>query len=175
MINEAKKWIGYLEHWTNNDLECFTSNMGKGGCTIFSLIICRHYPKKNFSGLPWCVVFIYAVCIGAFGKDRARAILGKPCAGSRLLARRMKRKGLLKSLDYIPTRDDLVFFHNGDGKISHCGIVECVKDDFVITIEGNTVDPNGFFEKKQGGAVARRRRKLDDNSIVCYASLSELI
>lgn len=171
MVREAKKWIGYLEHKNNEQLNLYTANVGKGGCTIFSWIICRYYPRLNFSGLPWCVVFVYAVCIEAMGKEKSRKLLGKPCAGTRLLARRMKRKGLLRNTDYIPSEGDLIFLHNGNGRISHCGIVEKVEENTVVTIEGNTTDPTGYFKESQGGAVSVRRRKLKDSAIICYASI----
>ena len=175
MIKEATKWIGYLEHKSNDRLESFTENIGKGGYTIFPMIICRHYPRLNFSGLPWCTVFVCAVCIMYYGKNDAYRALGKPCAGSRLLARRMRRKGLLESSTYCPTTNDLVFLYNDKNRIGHCGIVERVEDGYLFTIEGNTKDPSGHFAQNEGGAVARRKRSLEDKLIACYARTSEIL
>lgn len=172
MIETAKKWIGYLEHQTNDLLGFYTENIGKGGCTIFSMIIARTYPKLNFSGLPWCATFVHAVFIEAYGKEKARELLGKPCPGTRVLARRFRRRGLLMDREYIPTAGDLIFLHNGDGRISHCGIVEKVEDGTVISIEGNTTDPTGHFEPHQGGAVAVRTRNLNDPAIVAWGKNS---
>lgn len=73
--------------------------------------------------------------------------------------------------DYIPSPGDLIFLHNGDGRISHCGIVEKVEDGTVTSIEGNTVDPTGRFEPHRGGAVAVRRRELTDPAIVAYGRI----
>lgn len=171
MINEAKKWIGYLEHQNGELLGVFEANVGKGGFTIFSEMVARHYQFRNFSGLPWCTVFVHSVFIETLGKEHARKILGKPHPGSRVLLRRMKRKGWLRSTDYVPKPNDLIFLHNGDGNVSHVGIVEGMSGDTVISIEGNTIDPSGTFEKQQGGAVARRYRKLTDPAIVCYAEI----
>lgn len=171
MKTAAKKWIGYLEHQSNELLGIYEANVGKGGCTIFSEIIRKHYRWKNFSGLPWCVVFVHAVCIEAYGKKKACSLLGKPQAGTLTLVRRMKRKGWLRSRDYIPKANDIIFLHNGDGDISHVGIVESVCGDTIITIEGNTVDPTGHFPEASGGAVARRSRKLADDAIVSYAEI----
>ena len=67
--------------------------------------------------------------------------------------------------------NDIVFLHNGDGKISHVGLVESIVGGTIVTIEGNTIDPSGYFPKSRGGAVARRSRKLTDNAIVNYAKL----
>lgn len=171
MIKTAKKWVGYLEHQSNEQLGFYTENVGKGGCTIFSMIIARHYRWRNFSGLPWCATFLHAVFIEALGETRARELLGKPHPGTRVLARRMRRRGCLMDRDYIPSPGDLIFLHNGDGQISHCGIVEKVEDDTVTSIEGNTVDPTGQFEPHRGGAVAVRTRELTDPAIVAYGRI----
>ena len=75
--------------------------------------------------------------------------------------------------DYIPAPGDLIFLHNGDGRISHCGIVEKVEDETVTSIEGNTGDPTGRFEPHRGGAVAVRIRELTDPAIVAYGRIIE--
>ena len=168
MIETAKKWVGYLEHQTNDQLGYYTENIGKGGCTIFSMIIGRVYRHRNFSGLPWCATFVHSVFLEAFGKEKARELLGKPHPGTRVLARRFRRRGCLMDLDYVPTQGDIIFLHNGDGRISHCGIVEKVEDEIVTSIEGNTIDPSGHFEPHRGGAVAVRTRNLNDDAIVAY-------
>lgn len=174
MIKTAEKWVGYLEHNSNELLGYYTENVGKGYCTIFSVIIQKYYRWRNFTGLPWCAVFIHAVFLEAYGKDRARELLGKPHPGTRVLARRMKRRGWLRETnDYSPQPGDLVFLHNGDYRISHCGIVVEIKDDELISIEGNTTDPSGNFDPDQGGAVAIRIRKLTDPAILKYATTGE--
>lgn len=168
MINEARKWIGYLEHQSEDLLGVYTANVGKGGCTIFSHIIRKYYRWRNFSGLPWCAVFLHAIFIEALGKDNACILLGKPHPGTRVLARRMKRKKCLMKKDYHPNSGDIIFLHNGDGRISHCGIVVGTDDSKVISIEGNTIDTSGVFDKTVGGAVAVRERQLDSPAIVGY-------
>lgn len=170
---EAASWIGYFEHASEVAIEVFNANIGKGGCTIFSDFIRRIYPWRNFMGLPWCTVFVHAVVIQSVGKDRAKRILGKPHPGSRVLARRIKRKGRLRGPDYLPQPGDLIFCHNGDGRISHCGIVEFIDGNEVVSIEGNTIDPAGRFQQHDGGVVARRRRQLADSSIVNYGYVSD--
>lgn len=171
MIETAKKWLGYLEHQTDDLLGVYTANVGKGGCTIFAAIITKYYRWRNFSELPWCAVFVHAVCLEAYGKEQARQMLGKPHPGTHVLVRRMRRKGWLRGRGYTPKPNDLVFLHNGDGKIGHVGIVECVDGDTITTIEGNTVDPSGHFQAHRGGAVARRSRILNDDAIVRYAMI----
>lgn len=174
IVETAKKWVGYLEHETNDLLRIYTANVGEGNCTTFSEIITKHYRYRNFTGLPWCAVFIHAVFIEALGVEQAREILGKPHPGTRVLARRMKRKGLLRDRDYIPQPGDLIFFANvNTNRIGHCGIVEKVVGDTIVTIEGNTVDPTGHFDPSYGGAVAIRERSLSDPRISNYAELKK--
>lgn len=173
MNREAKKWVGYLEHQSEALLGVYDANVGKGGCTVFALIIRRHYRWRNCMGLPWCAAFVHAVGIEALGKESARSLLGKPHPGTRVLARRMKRKKRLMGREYRPHPGDLIFLHNGDGRISHCGIVERVEGDTVVSVEGNTVDPTGTFPKDRGGAVAVRRRRLTDASIVSYGRMAD--
>ena len=161
VVKTAQKYIGYLEHLTEDSLGMFTENAGKGGCTIFAYLIRRTYKWRNFSGLPWCATFVHAVFLEALGKDKARKLLGKPHPGSRVLMRRMR-------LTDTPKAGDVIFLTNGDGKVNHCGIVVAVEGEKVITIEGNTVDPSGVFEKHEGGAVAQRVRQWNDPAIICY-------
>lgn len=173
MIREARKWVGYLEHRSNDRLGIFDANPGKGGCTIFAALIQRHYRFRNFSGFPWCATFVHAVCIQAYGKEKARKLLGRPHPGSRVLARRFRRQGRLMGRDYSPKPGDIIFCHNGDGRIGHCGIVESVVGQTVITIEGNTLDPTGTFPPKRGGAVAVRERNVNHAAIVAYGRMNE--
>lgn len=165
VVKTAQKYIGYMEHLSNDMLSMFHGNMGKGGCTIFAHIISKAYKRRNFSGLPWCATFVHAVFIEALGKEKARKILGKPHPGSRVLLRRFRRR-----LTDNPKAGDIIFLTNG-GRVNHCGIVIGVDGNEIITIEGNTVDPSGVFEKHEGGAVAQRVRKLTDPAIVCYGEV----
>ena len=168
VVKTAQKYIGYLEHLSNDLLGIYTANTGKGGYTIFADTIRWQYRWRNFMGLPWCATFVHAVFIEALGKDKAKELLGKPHPGTRVLWRRMKRKGLLRS---VPRPGDVVFLTNGSGMVEHCGIVVCVDGDTVITVEGNTVDPSGIFREHEGGAVAQRVRKWNDPAIVCYGGV----
>lgn len=168
VVKTAQKYIGYLEHLSDDLLGVFQANTGKGGATIFAYLISRAYRWRNFSGLPWCATFVHAVFIEALGKAKARKLLGKPHPGARVLHRRLKRRGLLTDK---PSEGAIIFLTNGSGRVDHCGIVACVDGDAVISIEGNTVDPSGVFEKHEGGAVAQRVRKLTDPKIICYGGV----
>lgn len=172
IVQEVKKWVGYLEHQSPDLLGIYTANYGKGGYTIFSEIIAKHYRWRNYQTLPWCVTFVHAVFIETLGKENAARLLGKPHPGTKVLYRRMKRKGLLRDKLYIPQPGDLVFLTNDGKTIGHVGIVADLVEDTVISIEGNTTDPSGHFDKKVGGAVAIRERPHDDSAILCYAAIN---
>lgn len=168
VVSTAQKYVGYLEHSTNDLLGVYQVNTGKGGCTIFAYIISRAYRWRNFQGLPWCATFVHSVFIEALGREKARELIGKPNPGTKVLYRRLRRKGKLTN---EPKAGDVIFLTNGSGNVEHCGIVVCVDSDSVITIEGNTVDPNGVFKEYEGGAVAQKVRKLTDSKIICYGEV----
>lgn len=165
-VAEARRWLGYLEHRDGRLLGVYAANWGKGGYTVFA-------PMAGLpQGLPWCVTFVHAVCRAAWGPERAEEALGRPHPGSRKLARRMRRTGRWRGREYRPGPGDLIFLSPaGDGRVGHCGLVEAVEGNAVVSIDGNTVDPEGRFPPEAGGAVARRARPLDDPRIVGYGAL----
>lgn len=166
VVEEARRWLGYLEHRDGRLLGVYTANPGKGGYTIFAGM--SGLPQ----GLPWCVTFLHGVYIEALGRESARRLLGRPHPGTRKLARLLKRRGQWRGRDYRPAPGDLIFLSPaGDGRIGHCGIVEAAEENTVTSIDGNTVDPGGRFPPEEGGAVARRVRALDDHRIVGYGAL----
>ena len=162
-VEEARRWLGYLEHRDNRLLGVYTANVGKGGYTIFAAL--AHLPQ----GLPWCATFVHAVYGQAIGTEAARVLLGRPHPGTRKLARRLRRTKRWRGREHIPLPGDIIFLSpNRDGRIGHCGIVEAVDGETVTSIDGNTVDPDRRFPPELGGAVARRVRRLDDPVIVGY-------
>ena len=166
---EAEHWTGYLEHATPELLGVYTANPGKGGCTVFAEIL-RRREGTQLMGLPWCATFVFAVI------DRPD-LLGPACAGVVTLYRRMKRKGSWRKRGkYLPKSGDIIFCSNiRTRRPDHCGIVVACDGETVTSIDGNTVDPSGTFAPSQGGAVARRVRKLDDPVIVGYGALGHEI
>lgn len=160
----ARKYIGYLEHKSNALLSVPDADVGMGGCTIFAYNIWRamHW---NLSGLPWCVTFVYAMCLEAYGAKRTRELLGFPCAGVRTLRRRLKHRGRLTPPSYRPKVGDIYLMD------THCGIVAELTEDGFAGIDGNTVDPTGRFPEEYGGAVAERKREYADKRIIGYGIL----
>lgn len=167
MIN-PEKWIGYLEHQSRQDLNHFTANVGKGGCTIFASHLWAMQRRWLF-GLPWCATFVHAVI-------NRPDLLGKAHAGCRVLERRMRRKGLWRGKDYLPHRGDIILLSNSaTDYIDHCGVVVDYKDGIVKSVEGNGKDTTGHFSPNQGGAVALMERKITNSKIVGYAEIWDLL
>lgn len=169
VVAEAAAWIGYLEHNDSRHIGLYRSNAGKGGYTAFAEIV-RQKCHRNLQGLPWCAVFIHSCFANVYGREGARMLLGKPHAGTKVLARRMRRKGLWRDKDYTPVAGDVIFLANDGKHIDHCGIVAGTDGESVTSIDGNTVDPSGFFTEEQGGAVALRDRLLTDVRIIGYGA-----
>ena len=159
---KVSDWIGYLEHASKDKLHEFQSNVGKKGFTIFGAM-------TGFQQVPWCAIFVHATL------DRPD-LIGKPHPGCRVLQRRLKRRGLWRDASYYPRPGDIIFCSNKKNKKpTHCGIVEQVKDDIIISIDGNTVDPSGYFQETEGGAVARRSRKFDSPIIIGYGAIGQFL
>lgn len=164
-ISDVTRWVGYLEHKSPQLLGIPTANVGKGGYTIFAQMIwdTQHI---NLMGLPWCAVFVHAVI-------NRPDLLGRAHPGTKVLYRRMRRRGFLRDKTYIPTLGDLVFCANDGQNIDHVGIVLSCDDDWVTSIDGNSVDPFKYFNEKQGGAVSVRRRWVTDKRIIAYAAIGK--
>jgi hypothetical protein len=118
--------------------------------------------------LPWCATFVWVIYARALGVKDTKKIIGRPHASCQGLVKAFKRRKRLKDNTYIPSIGDVVFFINEKKKIFHCGIVIELYNDEIICIDGNTVDPEGHFMPEEGGAVAERRRKLNDERIYGY-------
>lgn len=173
VADHARKYVGYLEHATATLLGVYRADPGKGGYTIFSEIVRRFYRRRNFQGLPWCAVFVYAVYLEALGK-KAEKLLGKPHPGTKVLARRLRRKKRLRDRSYRPKAGDIIFLSNYQNEvIGHVGIVVSRDEKMVYSVEGNTIDPSGVFKREDGGAVAIRGREFRDPAIVCYGEIWE--
>lgn len=117
------------------------------------------YTKAN--GLPWCGSFVNW-CFHQAGVKLPSMV------STAMGAQKMKEVG---RWDSKPQRGDLVFFDfPGDGidRISHIGIVVDVKENQVITIEGNTAPSGG--DQRNGGMVMIKTRSFGaGSSIVGFA------
>ena len=121
--------------------------------------------RVNLQGLPWCATFVHAMV--------ARPdLLGRAHPGTRVLVRRMKRKGFWRDPSYKPKQGDLIFLANHK-RIDHCAIVESADETTVTSIDGNTHDLTGKFKWDEGGAVQRITRDRNDIRIRGYAEIGE--
>jgi len=160
-------WIGYCEHKSMDRLHEFDENVGKGGYTVFAQMIWARQ-HRNMQGLPWCATFVHAVI------DRPD-VLGKAHPGSRVLMRRMKRRGLWRDKTYTPEPMDLVFCANDRKRVDHVAIVEWSDGDTVSSIDGNSHDDKGRFAWQDGGVVTRCIRDISDPIIIGYAATGQFL
>ena len=168
-VERARSWIGYLEKQSPELLGIYRANAGKGGCTVFAEIVYQAQGRR-MQGAPWCATFLHAV----YSRPD---LLGKAHPGTRVLLRRMKRKGMFRGPEYVPEPGDIVFLmnHPERNRVDHCGMIEAAVGDRRYSIEGNAVDPSGTFSKEQGGAVARRARGKTDPMIAGYGAIGKYL
>lgn len=112
------------------------------------------FTKAN--GLPWCGSFVNW-CYHEAGVKLPSMV--STAAG----AARMKDVG---RWHLSPELGDLAFFdfpHDGIDRISHIGIVVKVKENSVLTIEGNT---SGGGDQRNGGEVMLKERAFGEGSAI---------
>ena len=106
---------------------------------------------------PWCSIFVGAGFLSVFGFDKGAAMMYEypSCNGAacKYAAEYYQQNGAWYD---TPEPGDQIFFWSS-GTIGHTGIVEEVRDGYVVTIEGNTSD-----------MVARRKYQLGSSNIVGY-------
>ena len=111
------------------------------------------YYGREVSGkaYPWCCVFLWWL----FQKAEAAELFfdGGRTASCGTLMAWAQRRGQMVRADYLPGA--LLFLRfSGNGGPQHTGIVEAVRRDALVTIEGNT----GAGSDANGGQVQRRER-----------------
>lgn len=139
IISIARTYIGTEEQYNNN------------------IIFNTAYYGKPVSGdnYPWCCVFVWYVF--------------KEAGLSNLFYSGSKVASCLKAADWFkskkqwytkPQVGDIVFFKFSDKNsryTDHVGFVEEVKNNCIVTIEGNTSDK----DDRNGGMVKRRQRTME--------------
>ena len=111
------------------------------------------YYGREVSGdaYPWCCVFIWWLFWTCGAAEMFYG--GGRTASCGTLMDYARRNRLLVKKDYRP--GDLVFLRfSGSGGPQHIGIVEAVRGETLVTIEGNT----GAASNTNGGEVQRRER-----------------
>lgn len=105
----------------------------------------------GLDGYAWCVMFIMWV----FWKAGALGLLPKRTASCGDLMNAAKKAGQWVTEDYRPG-DVVIYDFPGGAATDHCGIVESVRPDYVIAIEGNT---SVAGSQSNGGQVLKRTRE----------------
>ena len=162
LIDQAAKWVGYLEKRSNAHLDDFTANAGSNNYTCFARDY-REHTGGNYQGQPWCAMFVSEVFVQAFGLDTARMLLcGSLYHYCPTGAEQFKRAGCFSR---TPEPGAVIFFTNGK-RAYHTGIVTEVTATRVKTIEGNTSGASGVVEN--GGGVCRKSYSQNNSKILGY-------
>ena len=155
VLEIAKNEVGYLEKSTNSMLESKTGNAGSNNYTKYGKVM-------GCNGDFWCDAFVDWCFLQAYGKDRAKKLLGGFSNYTPTSAQYFKNMGrYFKS----PKVGDVIFFKNST-RICHTGLVYKVCGNKVYTIEGNTSSEAGVV--RNGGSVAYKVYDLSNSRIAGY-------
>lgn len=137
ILNTAMYYIGYCEKSSNYMLDDFTANIGNRNYTKF------HRDLHVMNGTAWCAYFIQYL----FDYNKHSNLLkGLTGSCSRML------ENMQSQIVNNPKSGDLIFFAEYPKRyvfdMKHVGIVFCVDDTYIYTIEGNC-----------GGQVKRKKYK----------------
>lgn len=150
VIQEASKWVGYLEKKSNSQLEDFKANAGSNNYTIFAKWY-NEWWNANYQGQPWCAMFvscIFRLALGAGIQEDIMSAFAYCPAG----INQFKRINRYITVD--PKIGDIIFFKDNNSVACHVGIVYDVDSKNVYTIEGNTSSVLGVISN--GGTVAKK-------------------
>jgi len=161
-VKIANKYVGYMEKETNKDLDSFTDNVGDENYTKFAREY-KEFTGVNFQGQAWCDQFIDAILVEAFGKIKAKELLGGFSAYTPTSAQYFKNMNQWHTKN--PEVGDVIFFENNI-RIHHTGLVINVSSTKVYTIEGNT--SGGSNVEANGGGVFKKEYLLSNGKIAGY-------
>ena len=139
IIELAMKYIGYKEKASNKDLYSFEENAGKGNYTMFQEELAKAgFWNNNKQGYEWCTSFVAWCFWRILGKTEAKRVLcltGPYGASCISWAKYYAQQGRLYNM---PKVGDQYFKKDSrDGLPCHTGIVESVRGNTFVTIEGN--------------------------------------
>lgn len=160
VIQEAEKWIGYLEKKSNSQLESLTANAGYNNYTIF----CKWYEdwfyERGFQPSAWCAEFVSCMIYkGCNNKEVIKHFAYCPYG-----VNYFKQNGWWHTSN--PKRGDVIFFKDSSGTACHTGLVSSASSSIVVTIEGNTSSSAGVVAN--GGCVAKKSYAINNNRIMGY-------
>ena len=156
VINIALNEVGYLEKKSNSQLDSKTANAGSANYT-------KYGKNMGCNGLAWCDAFVDWCFEQAFGREKAKELLGGFSNYTPTSAQYFKCMGRWHTAN--PKVGDQIFFRNST-RICHTGIVYQVDSSRVYTIEGNTSGASGVIAN--GGGVCKKSYPLNYSKIAGY-------
>lgn len=156
VIDVALKEVGYLEKKTNSQLEDKTANAGSNNYT-------KYGKNMGCNGQPWCDAFVDDCFVKAYGREKAKELLGGFSNYTPTSAQYFKN--MKRWCTSNPKVGDQIFFKNNI-RIYHTGLVYKVDSSKVYTIEGNTSGANGVIAN--GGGVCKKSYPLNYSKIAGY-------
>ena len=162
VIAVAEAEVGYLEKASNNSLDSKTANAGNKNYTKYGRDLVKWIGSPYGINYQWCDQFVDWCMIKAFGKDKAKKLLGGWSAYTPTSASFYKD---MKRWHSTPQRGDQIFFRNSE-RICHTGIVYKVTGSYVYTIEGNTSGASGVISN--GGGVCKKSYAQSNSRIAGY-------
>ena len=160
-LEEAAKWIGYLEKKSNSQLESMTANAGYGNYTIFCKWYEDWFNERGYQPSAWCAEFVSTMIYKGCGNREVVNHFAYCPYGVQWF----KENGLWRTSK--PKRGDVIFFWNSaHTEAAHTGLVSSVGGGRVVTIEGNTSSASGVVAN--GGAVATKSYDLGYSRIMGY-------
>lgn len=192
MLSTARGWVGYLEK-QERDYSAYekqTSLAGLNNWTRFGRladIVLYGADRRVKDGYPWCAMFLLAILYeikagrqdcsvpaGTMPVDNAARQWvadvvngGSPLTWHAGVAAWLQSYRRRHATSDKPHAGDFVVYLDSNGKPYHIGIVEAVNGDGTFTtIEGNT-SATGSNVEPNGGAVARKVRRVKNVVILC--------
>lgn len=169
VVDVALSQTGYVEKATNDRLDSFELNPGKGNFTKYAkeLHEAGYYGGSNKNGYPWCDVYVDWCFFEACRRDRivAEALscqTGRYGASCRYSADYYRKQG---RFGYKPRVGAQIFFGK-KGAETHTGLVTRFDSTYVYTNEGNTSPATGVVPN--GGCVCNKRYFIGYSGIVGY-------
>lgn len=165
VIKQAKQELGNLEKDSLKDLNSKTNNAGDNNYTKYAQEAdAIGLYNALVQGQPWCATWIDNIFIHAYGLNKGCAMKYMPTAKSKSAACNEAAAYYQKANKWFNTPEigDQVFFKSAKYNYAHTGLVIDIKDNKVITIEGNTSSKAGVVEN--GGAVEQKEYPLNYNN-----------
>ncbi len=163
LLEVAEQEVGYLEKETNSRLNDKIANVGSNNWTKYGQDLLKEIGSPYTNGVAWCDMFVDWCFLKAFGKDKAKQLLGGWSAYTPTSAQYFKNMNQWYTSK--PVVGDIIFFKN-TSRICHTGIVYKVDSTKVYTIEGNTSGTNGLIAN--GGGVCKKSYLLSYTNIAGY-------